>query len=42
MVSKHERLDDFGYPIWYLWKPRHVQAAIEYTLFGQGDFVLPD
>ena len=26
----------------YLWKPRHVQAAIEYTLYGQGDFVLPD
>ncbi len=24
----------------YLWKPRHVQAAIEYTLYGQGDFVL--
>ncbi len=26
----------------YLWKPRHVQAAIEYTLYGQGDFVMPD
>ena len=26
----------------YLWKPRHVHAAIEYTLYGQGDFVLPD
>lgn len=26
----------------YLWKPRHVVAAIEYTLYGQGDFVLPD
>jgi REP element-mobilizing transposase RayT len=22
----------------YLWKPRHVVAAIEYTLYGQGDF----
>lgn len=26
----------------YLWKPRHVEAAIEYTINGQGDFVLPD
>lgn len=26
----------------YLWKPRHVDAAIEYTLYGQGDFVMPD
>ena len=26
----------------YLWKPRQVHAAIEYTLYGQGDFVLPD
>jgi REP element-mobilizing transposase RayT len=25
----------------YLWKPRHVQAAVEYTLYGQGDFVMP-
>lgn len=25
----------------YLWKPRHVEAAIEYTLYGQGDFILP-
>jgi REP element-mobilizing transposase RayT len=26
----------------YLWKPRHVEAAIEYTLYGQGDFVMPE
>jgi REP element-mobilizing transposase RayT len=26
----------------YLWKPRHVHAAIEYTLYGQGEFVLPE
>lgn len=26
----------------YLWKPRHVVAAIEYTLYGQGDFVMPN
>jgi hypothetical protein len=26
----------------YLWKPRHVLAAIEYTLHGQGDFQMPD
>lgn len=26
----------------YLWKPGHVAAAIDYTLYGQGDFVLPD
>jgi REP element-mobilizing transposase RayT len=26
----------------YLWKPRHVIAAVEYTLYGQGDFVMPD
>jgi REP element-mobilizing transposase RayT len=26
----------------YLWKPRHVQAAIDYTLYGQGDFVMPE
>ncbi|MEJ7624515.1 MAG: transposase [Pyrinomonadaceae bacterium] len=26
----------------YLWKPRHVAAAIEYTLYGQGDFILPE
>ena len=26
----------------YLWKPRHVVAAVEYTLYGQGDFVMPD
>lgn len=26
----------------YLWKPRHVMAAIEYTLYGQGDFEMPE
>ena len=26
----------------YLWKPAHVKGAIEYTLYGQGDFVLPE
>ena len=26
----------------YLWKPRHVLAAIEYTLYGQGEFEMPD
>ena len=28
----------------YLWKPRHVDAAIDYVLYGQGDipFELPD
>jgi len=26
----------------YLWKPRHVNAAIEYTLYGQGDFKMPE
>lgn len=26
----------------YLWKPRHVAAAIEYTVYGQGDFLLPE
>lgn len=26
----------------YLWKPRHVMAAIEYTLHGQGDFEMPE
>lgn len=26
----------------YLWKPSHVKAAVEYTHFGQGDFILPD
>ena len=26
----------------YLWKPRHILAAIEYTLYGQGDFEMPD
>ncbi len=42
-------LIDTGSEVWsrgrsrrYLWKPRHVEAAIEYTLYGQGDFVLPE
>ena len=26
----------------YLWKPRHVNAAVEYTLYGQGDFEMPE
>lgn len=26
----------------YLWKPKHVVAAVEYTLYGQGDFVMPE
>ena len=28
----------------YLWKPRHVEAAVNYVIYGQGDepFVLPD
>ncbi len=26
----------------YLWKPRHVAVAIEYTLYGQGDFEMPE
>lgn len=26
----------------YLWKPGHVAAAVEYTLYGQGDFVMPE
>jgi REP element-mobilizing transposase RayT len=26
----------------YLWKPRHISAAIEYTLYGQGDFEMPE
>lgn len=28
----------------YLWKPRHVELAIEYVLYGQGDtpFEIPD
>lgn len=26
----------------YLWKPRHVAAAVDYTNFGQGEFLLPE
>ena len=26
----------------YLWKPRHDDAAIEYTIYGQGDFLMPE
>lgn len=41
-------LIDAGTKVWsrgrsrrYLWKPHHVIAAIDYTNFGQGDFLLP-
>jgi REP element-mobilizing transposase RayT len=43
-MLREEKLVGIDARIWsrggsrrYLWKPRHVSAAIEYTLYGQGD-----
>lgn len=41
LVGPKERVWARGRSRRYLWKPRHIEAAIEYTLYGQGDFVLP-
>lgn len=37
LVSASERVWSRGRSRRYLWKPRNVVAAINYTLFGQGD-----
>lgn len=42
LVDRDTRVWSRGRSRRYLWKPRHVQAAIEYTLYGQGDFVMPE
>ena len=42
MVARETRVWSRGRSRRYLWKPRHVHAAIEYTVNGQGDFVMPD
>ena len=42
LIGRETRVWSHGWSRRYLWKPRHVQAAIEYTLYGQGDFVMPD
>jgi len=42
LVDRETRVWSRGRSRRYLWKPRHVYAAIEYTVNGQGDFVLPD
>lgn len=42
LISQDARVWSRGRSRRYLWKPRHVEAAIEYTLYGQGDFELPD
>ncbi len=42
LVDRETRIWSRGRSRRYLWKPRHVQAAIEYTLYGQGDFLMPD
>jgi REP element-mobilizing transposase RayT len=48
---REERLVSVEAKIWsrgrsrkYLWKPRHVELAIDYVLYGQGDlpFEIPD
>ena len=44
LVAADQKVWSRGRSRRYLWKPRHVQAAIEYTVNGQGDepFVLTD
>ncbi|HEX3102510.1 MAG TPA: transposase [Pyrinomonadaceae bacterium] len=42
LIGRETRVWSRGRSRRYLWKPRHVQAATEYTLYGQGDFVIPD
>lgn len=42
LVTRETRIWSRGRSRRYLWKPRHVQAAIEYTLYGQGDFIMPE
>lgn len=37
LVSTSERMWSRGKSRRYLWKPRNVNAAINYTLYGQGD-----
>ena len=42
LIDKDQKIWSRGRSRRYLWKPRHVVAAIEYTLYGQGDFEMPD
>ncbi len=42
LVGVDQRIWSRGRSRRYLWKPRHVDAAIEYTLYGQGEFEMPD
>jgi hypothetical protein len=41
LVDAHQKIWSRGGSIRYLWKPRNVEAAVEYTINGQGDD-LPD
>lgn len=44
LIGGDERVWSRGRSRRYLWKPRHVEAAIHYTVYGQGDeeFLLVD
>ena len=42
LVSADTKVWSRGRSRRYLWKPKHVAAAIEYTLYGQGEFEMPD
>jgi len=42
LISSDAKVWSRGRSRRYLWKPRHVGAAIEYTLNGQGDFEMPE
>ena len=37
LVAAHQKIWSRGGSIRYLWKPRNVEAAVEYTINGQGD-----
>ena len=39
LVDKRAKVWARGGSCRYLWKPRHVFAAIEYVLYGQGDII---
>lgn len=41
LISSDTKVWSRGRSRRYLWKPRHVVAAIEYTLYGQGGFEMP-
>jgi REP element-mobilizing transposase RayT len=42
LVTRETKVWSRGRSRRYLWKPRHVNAAIDYTLYGQGDFMMPE